>query len=128
MKKILNTFFASTPYLGLIVLFDFLILFQRYTSTVTFSYIPIFLLLYPGYMLLQLTSLRNILFWEKVLFCIGLSLFFDMFYGLEINQLGLWLHIPSPLSLSLLLPAFTSIFVMLAFIVTFLYGQNYDFI
>ena len=59
----------------------------------------IYLTLVPGYIIIKMLKLNVFDKLETVLFSIGLSIAFLMFIGLLVNEFGLLLTIPQPLSL-----------------------------
>lgn len=77
----------------------------------------IFLLTLPGILILLILKLEKIIFWERLVYVISLSIAFLMFLGLAVNWILPWLHITNkPLSLIPLLLSFDIILSIFGFI------------
>ena len=100
------------------LIFNFLSLFniQYYFLSVTFSFI--FLITIPGLLIMLMLKIREIGFWEYLVYTIGLSVAFLMFGGLLINWILPLIGIDRPLSLSSLLISF-DIFLLIFWIISY---------
>lgn len=109
---------VSSLFVKLASPFSVLLLFQTITTVIILLDFPIareilgfiFLIIFPGYILVQLLGLNHLDLLETILFSVGLSIFYLMFSGLLINELCLFLGISAPLSLLPLL-LLTDLFV-----------------
>lgn len=84
----------------------------------------IFIITIPGLLIMLCLKIRNIGFWEYLVYTIGLSIAFIMFAGLAINWILPWLNITDkPLSLWPILICF-NIFLIIFWLVA--YKRNLD--
>ncbi len=84
----------------------------------------LFIILVPGLLIMLCFKIRNIGFWEYLVYAIGLSISFIMFAGLAVNWILPWLHITDkPLSLWPILLSFNLFLLILAHIA---YRRNKD--
>jgi uncharacterized membrane protein len=95
---------------NLLVLFDIQYLYLR----AIFSFI--FLIIIPGLLIMLMLKIREISFWEYLVYTIGLSVAFLMFGGLFINWVLPFIGIDKPLSLMPLLISF-DIFLLIFWII-----------
>ena len=68
-----------------------------YTGTIL-SFI--FLITIPGLLIMLMLKIREVRFWEYLVYTIGLSVSFIMFAGLAVNWILPWLHITNKCNLS----------------------------
>jgi len=111
MKITKNILFFGILIFGLIVnslvLLDFQYLYLK--AILSFAFLTII----PGLLITLMLRIRNISFWEYLVYTIGLSIAFLMFGGLAINWILPWLHITDkPLSLTPLLISFNALLLI----------------
>jgi uncharacterized membrane protein len=81
----------------------------------------IFLTFIPGYILIKLLKLKNLDILEMVLYSVGLSIAFIMFFGLVINEIGPFFGVSQPLLLLISLPILIALIIFMSF---FVYLKN----
>ncbi len=73
----------------------------------------LFIILVPGALIMLMMKIREVGFWEYLVYTIGLSVAFIMFAGLAVNWILPWLMITSkPLQLKFILPIFDMILLV----------------
>ena len=87
----------------------------------------LFLIILPGFLILQILKLNKIGFAEKFVLSVGLSIFFLMLFGLLLNNLSLSLDYKQPLATIPLLVSFNFVFVVLAIIGGYKRNKNLIF-
>lgn len=75
----------------------------------------IYLLFVPGIVILKLLAMKTLDVSEKILFSVGLSIAFLMFFGVALNELGK-LFFTDPLSLNLLILGINTTLLLAAFV------------
>ncbi|MBR9705441.1 DUF2206 domain-containing protein [Candidatus Pacearchaeota archaeon] len=84
----------------------------------------IFIITIPGILIILIMKVRNLGFWEYVVYGVGLSISFMMFLGVAINWILPWINITDkPLQLKFILPIF-DMFLLLMFY--FAFKRNLD--
>ena len=111
-NKILSGIIIFALITNLLVLFDI----QYFYLRAIFSFI--FLIIIPGLFIMLMLEIREIGFWEYLVYTIGLSIAFLMFGGLFINWILPLVGIDKPLSLVPLLVSF-NIFLLIFWIIVF---------
>jgi len=118
-NKIFSLIFIFWLIANLFIFFNFNYFYLR----AIFSFI--FLTTIPGLLIMLMSKIRKIGFWEYLVYTIGLSIAFLMFAGLAVNWILPWLHITDiPLSLIPLLISFDTFLLILGLIA---YKRNKDF-
>lgn len=120
MKLTKNKLFSGILFLGLIanllVLFDIQYLYLREILSI------VSLTIIPGLLIMLIFKIKKTVFWEYLVYTIGLSITLLMFGGLAINWILPWLHITDkPLSL---IPLLTSFDVILSTLGVVAYRRN----
>lgn len=126
MIKIIKKYFLNKNnkvinYYYLVLLFIYLVfnIITMFNLNLLFFiiYKLLFLLLFPGLIIMLIFNTNGIKFFEYIVYIIGISISFLMFTGLTINWLFLWLHITEkPLSLFPLLISFDVILLIFGII------------
>lgn len=122
MKLTINKLIIAIIVLALVVnLLVFLDINYFYIRTILAF---LFLILVPGLLIMLILKIRNIIFWEYLVYTIGLSVAFIMFAGLLVNWTLPALHITDkPLSLLPILICFDIFLIIMGF---FAYKRNLD--
>lgn len=103
-----NKLFLGILIFGLIV--NLLIIFNLNYLYIRAILAFIFIIIIPGLLIMLALKIRNINFWEYLVYTIGLSVAFIMFAGLAVNWILPWLSITDkPLSLYPILICFDTI-------------------
>ena len=83
----------------------------------------IFLIFVPGFLILKLLNIKKIKIVDEILFSIGLSIAFVMFFGFSINELYLILGISEPLSI---IPLGISLTFFISFLFFYVYRRDFS--
>lgn len=112
--------------LSLVIIENYLVLFdiQYLYFRAIFSFI--FLITIPGFLIMLMLKVRKIEFWEYFVYSIGLSIAFLMFGGLFINSTFPLVGIDKPLSLLSLLVSF-DIFLLIFWLIAFKRNEDISF-
>src|SRR3989344_6406565 len=123
MKLTKNKLFIAI--LAFMLLVDLLILFNLNFFYIRAILAFVFLITIPGLLIMLCLKIRNIGFWEYLVYTVGLSVAFIMFVGLHANWTLPALHITDkPLSTIPILIEFDIFLLILSF---FAYKRNTDF-
>ncbi len=123
LKLTKNKIFSGI--LGSLILINVLVLFNLNQFYIRAIFSFIFLITIPGLLIMLMMKIREIGFWEYLVYVVGLSVSFIMFGGLAVNWILPWLSITDkPLSLLPILICF-DIFLLIFSIIAWI--RNKDF-
>jgi len=101
-----------------LVAFDLQLLYLR--AILSF----IFIIIVPGLLIMLMMKIRQLGFWEYLIYTVGLSISFIMFAGLAVNWILPWIHITDkPLSTWPILICF-NIFILAFWIIAYLRNKD----
>lgn len=121
-KLTINSIFFWILLFGLLNIILVLFNIQYFYLRAIFSFI--FLTTIPGLLIMLILKIRNVDFWEYLIYVIGLSITFLLFSGLAVNYILPWLHITDkPLSL---MPLLITLNIILSIFGIFAYIRNKD--
>lgn len=109
--------------LSILFMSNFVIIFDIPILRQLFGFL--FLMVLPGFLLLQTIKLKDIKFVEYSVLLVGLSISFLMIYGLFLNNILIYFGYIYPLSTSSLLVSFDLVFL---FLIIILYSRSQDII
>ena len=110
--------------IAFLILVNILVFFNinQFFIRATLSFI--FLITIPGLLIMLMLKIREVRFWEYLVYTVGLSVSFIMFGGLAVNWILPWLHITDkPLALIPILTCF-NIFLMAFWLIAWIRNQD----